>query len=205
MTESTNVEMLLTNVRLSYCYPEGYHDKQDPKKVSYPSHFLLATDEPQVPQIVAAMKSVARAQWGAKADEMYAALKAKDRLALHIGATSKPGEPDYEGKVFVSGNAKKPFNCIATRGTANVLVAPGAPDYPYSGAWANAKVAFYTYVGNKGPNRICCQIQGIQFVRHDTAFGGGGRMAAPDEFGVVATDADSAEPAQAGGTADLLG
>lgn len=206
MAEDTNVVLLLERVRLSYFYGyEGYESTDDNgvTKRSYPSHFIMTPGHPSLPKVAAAIEQAARAAWGEKAGAVLAQLKAQDRLCLHKGDTTKPGQDGYVGNWFISGNAKGRYTIID--GNRNP-VAQGDANAPYSGCWANAIVSIYAQKGEgkqvKHGKRINCQIQGIQFVARGDSFGGG-RVAQSDEF-PVAADADGEAPVGESESSDLL-
>lgn len=212
MAESTNVELMLRNVRTSYFYGfQPYVSKPDANgktNSSYSSHFLLPPDHPDLPAIRAAIKTVAQGMWKDKAAEMLTGLMGQDRICLHKGDISKPGEEAYKGMFYVSaGNGNKRFSIVETRGDQNVALVE-ADGRPYSGCFVNAKIAVWAQSNSWG-KRINAQLQGVQFLRHGDAFGGG-KVARADEFDKVpvAMDADAPPPAAAETAdpmADLLG
>lgn len=188
-------------VRASYFYGfEGFKDKDDPKKISYPSHFIMPPNHPAVALVKAAQRAAAIGQWKDGAEDMLAALSGQDRLCLHNGNVSKPGNDDYKGMVFVSGNAKKRFTIV---GPDRTPLTSSDALAPYSGCHVNAIIQVWAQQNTWG-KRINAQIMGVQFTRHGESFGGG-RVAAPDEFGIVgAAGADGAAPAAAGNAAGLF-
>lgn len=206
MADSTNKVLTLRKGRFSYLYVFDTYKGDNGE--SYCGHFILEPTDPQVATIVAAMKEVARARWGTEADAVYASLKAKDRLALHLGDVAKPGEEAYKGKVFLSGTSKTRPTVVETRGGVNVPLT-NADARPRSGDYGNMICAIWAQ-DNKFGKRINCQIQGVQYTAKGAPLGGGGRVAAVEEFGVDPSDADGAEPtadapAAATNVADLMG
>jgi hypothetical protein len=192
MTEnvSSDQTVILSDVRTSYFY--GFEPYKGDNGDSYCSHFLMAPDHPGVALIKAAQRRAATAMWKDGAEAMLQALAKQDRLCLHDGDTSKPGVDGYKGMLFVSGNSKKRFTIVD--GDRSPLTA--ADGRPYSGCYVNAIVQVWAQQ-NKWGKRINAQISGVQFLRHGESFGGG-RVAAPEEFGVVSgAGADSAAPAGA--------
>lgn len=195
MSEETNVIVTLENVRVSYFYgfePYIGTDSAGKQTKSYCSHFLLPTGHPSLAKVQAAIVGVAKAMWKEKYVEMLTAFKGQDRICLHEGNISKPGEDAYKDIKYLSGNSKNRFTIVETRDGRNVPLTP-ADGRPYSGSYVNAIVGIWAQA-NKWGKRINCQIQGVQFLKHGEAFGGG-RVAAPDEFGITPSDADSAAPA----------
>jgi hypothetical protein len=194
MTETSNSDQIvqLTDVRLSYFYGhEPYTDTDAAGKptISYCSHFIFAPNSPNVAKVKAAQRAAAIAMWKDGAEAMLAALAGQDRLCLHQGDISKPGQDGYAGMLYVSGNSKKRFTIVD--GDRSPLTA--ADGRPYSGCYANAIINVWAQ-NNKWGKRINAQIAGVQFLRHGESFGGG-RVAAPEEFGAVSADgADGAPP-----------
>lgn len=187
-------------VRLSYFYGfDGFKDKTDPKKIAYPCHFILNPDHPIIPEIVAKMKAACNQQWGTNGADMYDALKAKHMLCLKEGSVMKPGEEAYKGKLFIAGNAKKRFTIV---GPDRAPVASTDPFAPYSGCYGNGIVQVWSQDNSWG-KRVNSQVMGVQFAEHGESLGGG-RVASPDDFGVVNTaGADGAVPS-GGGAAGLF-
>jgi len=199
-TPSADQTVKLNNVRTSYFYGfEGFKDPDDPTKISFPSHFLMAPDHPGVALVKAAQRAAAVAMWKDKADEMLQALAGQDRLCLHSGNISKAGNPDYKDLLYVSGNAKRRFTIV----DADRSILTAKDGRPYSGCYVNAIIQVWAQ-NNKWGKRINAQIAGVQFLRHGEAFGGG-RLAAPTEFDAIdASGADGAAPASAGAAAGLF-
>ena len=194
-TQQTGNVVSLNTVRTSYLYcfqPYVNVDENGKKTESYCSHFIMEPGHGGIATVVAAMKSAAAGQWGAKAEEMYNAFKGQHKLCLKEGSICKPGEEPYAGKLFISSSNKK--RPLVIDGQRNILAA-GDALAPYSGCWVNARIQVWAQ-DNKYGKRINASLLGIQFLRHDEAFGGG-RIATVDEFGVVANDADADAPANA--------
>jgi hypothetical protein len=196
----------------------------------YKTSVLFERNSPDVEAIKAASREVAQAAWGDKLTPWVDAngqniqlpnwqvvmqqLSSKDKLALHDGNFAK--EDYYKGKLFITANFNpkpergmlKP-SIVATLGNppANVLLTPGHPFFPYSGCKAAVKIAVYAQSPDRKPvkhgQRINCQLMGVQFLAHGTAFGGSaGRVARVDEFGINPLDADAPIP---GGAAPSFG
>jgi hypothetical protein len=233
MTEklSTDVQLILENVPVTFLFVEKpLVNKEDPNKKTYTCHPLLVAGSPEIEKVRAAQRSVAKAAWGEKMvtvsgpvdasgnpgpDVTLPAFQAilnelaqKDFLCLHSGNRSKPGKDEYKDKFYVSANNKKQPNVFAQVNGQNALIPPGHPSYPYSGCVADVMISIYAQK-DEGKSaswgkRINAQFMGIKFRAHGTPFGGGGRVARADEFGVVAQDADSAPPAAAVAGSDLV-
>ena len=203
MSEIPNADqtVILNNVRLSYFYGfEPYKDPEDPSKFSYCSHFIMPPDHPDIEKVRAAQRAAALGMWKDQSQSMLEALAGQDRLCLHKGDVSKPGQDGYKGMFYVSGSSGKKRFTIVDGDRSPLTAADGRP---YSGCYANAIIQVWAQ-NNKWGKRINAQIAGVQFLRHGESFGGG-RIAAPDEFGVVsAAGADGAAPAAAGAAAGLF-
>lgn len=204
MTETSNSAQTvrLIDVRLSYFYgfePYTNTDKDGKVSKSFCGHFLMPPDHPGIALIKAAQRRAALGMWPDKAEEMLVALAGQDRLCLHNGNISKPGQDGYKDMFYVSGSSKKRFTIVD--GDRTPLTAESGR--PYSGCYANAIVEVWAQ-NNSWGKRINAQISGVQFYKHGESFGGG-RVAAPEEFGnVSAAGADGAAPAAATGAAGLF-
>lgn len=200
MDKSTQVELMLTNVRLSYadCYTPYVSTNDEGKQTAtYGVHCLMDPTDANVAKVKEAQRKVAQAAWGDNWQAILNSIAAKDDACLHKGEVSRPTEEAYQGKFYVSARSKARPTCVATQGGVNVIVHQGEPLAPYSGCFANVKIAIYAQGANGKPSkwgkRINAQLMGVQFVRHGDAFGGG-KVARPEEFGIMAEDADGAAP-----------
>ena len=201
MNETVSNKVTLIDVRASYLYVfKPYVGKNDAggDSASYTGHFIFAPTSDNLGKVQAAIRSAATQKWGAKAADMLKALGAQDRLCLHRGDISKPGEDAYKGMLYVSSNGKKRPTVID--GDRSPLAE--SDGRPYSGCYVNAIIDIWAQDSSWG-KRVNAQLAGVQFLRHGEAFGGG-RVAAPEEFGVVAGDADSDAPEAAQGSDDLV-
>jgi hypothetical protein len=195
MTEKhTDLQMLIENVRLSYAYLFKPYENDDGSK-SYCSHLILDANHPQIEKFKGLMRKAATEFWKDEAPAILQQLAAQDRLCLHRGDVTKPGQDAYKGRLYISTNSKiRPTIIDGDRSPLQ----EGDANAPYSGCRANAIVGVWVQANQYG-KRINAQLMGVQFVKHDERLGGGGKVAAADEFGVVAGDADTAAPATAGG------
>lgn len=195
--QTSEVALLLLNARLSYFY--GFEPfTNDDGNESYCTHGIFAPNHPQAQQIQDAIRQVATAQWGADAEKVLIELKGKDRLCLHRGDISKPGVAAYAGNLYISASNKHRPTLV----DQNRRPLTKADDRLYSGAWANLSLGIWAQ-DNKYGKRINASFAGAQLVRDDDRLSGGGRVSAPDEFPVVATDADAPLP-QASGASSLV-
>jgi hypothetical protein len=210
MTEkATSIQLVLTNVRLSYLYAfKPYQGKNDDGSISssYTAHGILEPTDAQVRAIKDAINKVATAAWGDKAGQVLQQLKAQDKLCLHDGMTKS--DAAYQGKMFISANSKKQPRIVAPDRT-EITTNPGHKHAPYSGCWGTLIVDIYAQSPDGRPSkwgkRVNAGFMGVQLTKHDTAFGGG-KVAKIEEFGVVALDGDAAIPetADVGAEADGL-
>lgn len=218
MSEQQNaqIQILIENVRISYAYLyKPYVGKGDDGKEtrSYKLHALMPPTHPSLQVVKNAQRAAAAVGWPGAHERVLLELAATDRLCLHDGTIYKADDPNYAGNKFVSASGKAKPRLVVTRNGANVEVGEDDPCALYSGCWANVMVAIWPQGPASKPGkwgkRINAQLMGVQFLRHDEKFGGGGRIARPDEFGIVAAEADGAvpmNPAQAGGApgSDLI-
>ena len=161
----------------------------------------MAAGHPDLVKVAEAIRAVADAKWKDKASVMLEALKQQDKICLHKGDVTKPGQPEYAGLYFVTGNNSQRFTIVD--GNRNPLVEKDGK--PYSGCYVNAMINIWAQ-DNKFGKRINATIRGVQFLRDGEAFTKGAAPASPDEFGVVTDGVDSAAPvAGADPTGGLLG
>lgn len=182
--------IMLLNVRLSFAqglFEAGVIPGSDASaKPKYNCGLLLPPDHPQMAEIGQKMRAVAKAQWKDKADAIYAALKAANKLAIHDGAT-KPKYEGYPGMYFLSPSSpeNKPPTLIATvAGVNRTLDVAAARKKFYSGCYVNASLEFWAQDNNWG-QRINAQLRGVQFFKDGDAFAGGGTTADAGEFGLA--------------------
>lgn len=198
-TETTNQNLLLENVRASYFYGHQPYIGDDPTKPNYGTHLLFTETHPAYALVKAAQRKAAVAFWGEEADAVMAQLANKDRLALHNGSLSKPGNDAYKGMFYVSANSGKKRFTIVDADRTPLVESSGRP---YSGCYVNAIIQIWCQQ-NKFGRGVNAQICGVQFLKHGDAFGGG-RIAAPEEFSVQASSTDAAPPAAQGSAAGLF-
>lgn len=202
-TPNSALTVRLENVRFSYLYcfePYTNTDKTTGKVTkSFCSHFIMAPDHLGIALVKAAQRAAAVGMWQDKAEEMLVGLAGQDRLCLHNGNITKMGAEGYKDHFYVSASSKKRFTVVDVDRTP-LTEESGRP---YSGCYGNAIVQVWAQNNSFG-KRINAQVAGIQFTRHGESFGGG-RIASPDEFGIVsAAGADAAAPAAAGAAAGLF-
>jgi hypothetical protein len=197
MSEKQTSDILISNARLSYAYLFKPYEGDDGSK-SFCSHLILPINHPQLGALQQLMRKVAVDTWKDKAEEVLQQLKGQDRLCIHRGEISKPGQDAYKDKLYISSSSKIKPRIVATVGGINQEIGEDHELAPYSGCKANAVISVWAQ-NNKFGKRINAQLMGVQFVAHDQRLSGAGRVASVDEFGIVATDADGAAPAGGGG------
>jgi hypothetical protein len=206
-TNDRNVSVLLPEVRLSYAYlAQPYVGRGDNgnAKASFTAHGLFKAGSAAHNAIREAIRKCAAAGWGAQADSVLQQLQGQDKLCLHDGNVTKGGADPYKDMLFVSSsNSRKP-RCLVTRNGVNVEIGPDDPMFPYSGCWANVMVDIWPQGADGKPSqfgkRINATLTGVQFLRHDEAFSGGGRVAKAEEFPQMETaGADAPAPSAAAG------
>lgn len=193
-------------VRLSYFY--GWEPSVNTDKVtgkitkSYGTHFLMKPDHPAIPQIMEAIVAAAKIGFPKDWQLMLESFKAKSKIPLRKGEIHKPQNTEYHGMISLTSSKpfeKGRFGMVETRNGTNVNLTE-QDGRPYSGAYGSGIVNFYGY--NKGGGiGIGCGIEGVQFTRHGEAFGGG-RVAAPNEFGLVEVGESADAPAPVMAAAD---
>ena len=178
-------------------------------RFNWGAKFILpAKDTAEGKALVAAAKSAMaaakKAKWGDKAGEIKIKLA---NTPLQDGDDEEVTTfAPMKGAYFLSASKtvygpkggeekdvpKRPFRIIGPRKVKNDNgelkfpdVKPGDESAPYSGAYVNVKVEFWSQDadGERGiPNRINATILAVQFSRHGEPFGGGARVNVDDEF-----------------------
>lgn len=224
MTENTQVELKIYG-RFSFANitsPKEQTRQDGTKYDNFCSHILFhENDNPgftlpsgivygaaAVQAVKDAQHKVAQAAWPRNWEAMKKQLEHQDKLALHDGATKAAKYPEYEGQWFVSANGMKRPTVYQTVKGVNVPVVEKDGLF-YGGAWGVLHVAVYAQGADGRPSdfgaRINAQLMGAHWVKHGDSFGGGGRVAAPEEFSPInAGEADAPAPAPAAAGRSLL-
>jgi hypothetical protein len=170
------MRILLRDVRLAFpnlwvaTAPAGGGEK------AFSAAFILPKTHKQIAELKNAFKALAKDKWASKADAIYKALEAGDKLALHDG----DGKADYEGfpgNLFVSTRSKTRPSVF--NGQREELTQEDGK--PYSGCYVNASIELWAQDNDFG-KRINAQLRGVQFLRDGDAFAGGGQPADKEEF-----------------------
>lgn len=170
------MRILLRDVRLAF---PSLWQATAPKgggEAAFSASFLMPKTHKQLAELAAAFKTLAKEKWGAKADSVYKALEAADKLCLHDG-DGKAEYEGFEGNKYVSSRSKtRPSVFDGQR--QELTQADGKP---YSGCFVNASIELWAQDNSFG-KRINAQLRGVQFLRDGDAFAGGGQPADADEF-----------------------
>lgn len=188
------MKVQLQDVRLSFAqalFEPQQVQGQGEKKFS--ASFVFPKDHPATAAIKKGLEAAAKDKWGAKAGEVYMALKAGDKLCLHDG-DAKPQYEGYPGNMFL--NASNKIKPLVIDGNKSPLEATAGR--PYSGCYVNAVVELWAQ-DNKFGKRINASLMGVQFLRDGPRLSGGG-VADADDFQAI-PEAAGAE-AGAGGNSD---
>lgn len=174
-------KVTLKNVRLAFPRVTKPEQVQGEGKPAYSAAFILEADSPEFEAnkaaIEAAMQAAAKDKWGQKADAMYKALEAKDKLALHDGDT-KSDVDGYAGNMFI--NARSGSNAppglfrrdrTAIERTPNEEGVIPSETELYGGCYVNAIINVWAQDNNYG-KRINASLAGIQYYREGVPFSG---------------------------------
>jgi len=178
--------VMLQDVRLSFANALFVAQQvQGQGEAKFSASFIFPPNHPCVAVIKAAMKKVAEEKWGAKASEVFTALKAGDKLALHDG-DSKPQYEGYKGNLFVNaGNKIKP---LVIDGNKSPLLATSGR--PYAGCYVNGSIELWA-MDNQFGKRINATLKGVQFLRDGARLAGGG-VASAEDFEAIPDAASAA-------------
>lgn len=195
MTDQTKApvptgRIMLMDVRLAFAQGiweastiPGSDAKAKPK---FNCGIILAPDHPQIADIHAKMKAVAKEKWGEKWQGIYTAIEKSNKLAIHDGDL-KPSYAGYPGNFFLSPSADENAAPLIIDQLKNKLTK--ASGKPYSGCYVNVGIDLWAQDNQYG-KRINAQLRGVQFLRDGDAFSAG-RPADLDEFEEIAgTGAD---------------
>lgn len=167
MAENKNVQVVLKDVRISFCdaiwKPKKFRD-QDDSKPRYSCSFLLdpKAHKKAIEEIKAAQRSVAAAKWP---DGVPKEVKG-DRIPLRDG-----NEKDYDGyagKLYLAAAAPSNKRPKIVDGKKRPLIEEDGK--PYAGCYVNAVVSIWA--DSRYGNRVCATLEAIQFARHGEPFAG---------------------------------
>lgn len=176
------MKVKLSNVRLAFpCLFEAKTVNGEGKP-AFSACFLLDPADPQVKELNAAIETVAREKWGAKADAIIKQMRAQDKVALHDGDL-KSNYDGFPGNLYVS--ARSATRPLVIDKDKSALTEPDGK--PYAGCYVNASIELWAQDNNYG-KRVNASLRGVQFFRDGDAFAGGG-AASEDEFDDLAVGA----------------
>jgi hypothetical protein len=180
MTAAAANHVILNNVRLArvaltkpYIWKgtEIYPATGTPKG-KYHADLILGLDHPQLGAFKALMRAAVVQRFAEKASEVLEQIEPQDKLCLHQGDVTHPGEPEYAGKLYISAtNGDQPTIVVTERGIniANrgtpVVLTQSHPLWPYPGCYANVHLDVFAY-SHPGGNGVSAQLMGVQFLRH---------------------------------------
>lgn len=183
--------ILVKDVRLAFPVLWVAKAIEEGGEKAFSCSLLLPPNHPQLAAIRGAMKSAAVEKWGAKADAIYKALVAADKVALHNG-DAKADYDGFPGNLFISCRSK--VRPSVFDGQKNPLTE--ADGVIYAGCYVNASIEFWGQENSWG-KRLNAQICGVQKKRDGDAFAGGAKAADADEF-PEELGVDEGEPDQSG-------
>lgn len=158
----------------------------DGSKPAYASSFLIPPNHSAIAEAEKAFVSLSNEKWGAKGPAILAAMKKTDKLCLHDGNLKTYA--GYAGNMYFSARNPVRPKVKARNGQDDVSADSGII---YSGCRVIAFLELWAQDHPKGGKRINATLRGVQFMRDDEAFTGGG-AAGDDEFEDLGVDADEA-------------
>lgn len=170
--------------RLAFPSLANPKDYQGDKRYRFQATVIFEKNSEAYKRALAAIREVARAKWGAKADAQVKRLMRIEKVALINGDTKE----NYEG---FAGNWA--VQAAVKESTPPAMKNPLARDVPrekaesvfYPGCVVNLHVEFYAQDASKGfGERINASLRGIQFVADGDSFGGSS-VSSDDEFEVI--------------------
>lgn len=172
----------LTNVRLAF----ADLFQPDAKYGRYGASFPIKPGSDNAKLLDAAILEVAKAKWGAKADQVLVKLKADGVVCYQQAPKTNADGEVYDGfqgmHCLNASNKARPT--VVDRDRTPLSEADGKP---YSGCYVVAIVELWAQDNNWG-RRINATLKGIQFYADGEAFSGG-TPASVDDFDDLAVDA----------------
>jgi len=175
------MKIKLNNVRLSFAQLFEAKTVNGEGKPAYSASFLIDPKDPQIAAVNAAIETVAKDKWGAKADATLKAMRAADKTCLHSGDL-KSNYDGFEGMLYISSrNAMRPL--VIDVDKSPLVESDGKP---YSGCYVNCSVELWAQDNNYG-KRINATLMGVQYFKDGESFSGGG-VASEDDFDDLTAD-----------------
>jgi hypothetical protein len=196
------LKIKLNDTRLLYAAAlfspqRGPNGEGEPK---YSATFGFPPSHPVVAQIKEGFRKLAEEKWGAKAADVFAELKAGNKLCLHDG-DAKADTPGYKGNLFV--NASNEIRPTTLAGGPDGRAPTTAADGKlYAGAKVNMMVEVWAQ-DNQFGKRVNASLLGVQFVKDGERLAGGG-VASADDFEAIPQAATEKAAAAGTGAAALF-
>ena len=190
MTEATNTvnsKVMLEDARLAFPVLDKPEQFQGEGKPRYSATLLFDPESPNYSKCKEAIKAVAKAKWGEKADAILKSLMATNKIAFANGDL-KAEYDGFPGNFFVSAHSQASSPPRLLDGAKHEL--PRDTGVIYAGCYVNASVEFWAQ-DNQWGKRINATIRGVQFRREGNSFSAS-RPAGIDEFEVVEAASDTA-------------
>ncbi|EJD0459570.1 DUF2815 family protein [Salmonella enterica] len=181
------MKVILKAVRLAFAQALfEAEDYQNDGNFKFSSTFLIdKAQKATIAEIENAIKQVAAAKWGAKAEAILKSIRGNSNKFCFRDGEEKPDYDGFEGQMYIkASNKARPL--VLDRDRTPLTAADGRP---YSGCYVNATITIFAYDsnGNKG---ISASLGGVQFLRDGDAFGGG-IPASVDDFDDISEGADA--------------
>jgi hypothetical protein len=181
--------IIIKNARLAFpdVFKATQYQNQGPWQ--YRSTFLIAPDNPCKAEIDAAIKEVAKAKWGAKADVLLPEILIDKKACCFIDGNRRTYN-GYAGNWArtATRNQDDGRPAVVDRGKNPLSAEDGKI---YSGAWVNGIVEIWAQSNSYG-NAIRATLVTVQFVKDGDSFGGAAPASAEglDDLGADFDDED---------------
>jgi hypothetical protein len=162
--------------------PTAFEEGQEKK---YGATFLIPKGSPLTKEIERAIKEVAAAKWGAKAQAVLDSIKGVPNKYCFCDGDLKSEYDGYEGMMSLS--AKNSARPLVTDLDKTPLVAEDGR--PYAGCYVHGSVELWAQ-DNKWGKGIRAKLRAVMFYKDGDAFAGGA-PASDDEFDDLTEGADA--------------
>lgn len=181
------MQVKLNNVRLSF--PDLFEATQFDGKgpFNYGASFLVEPGSANDKAILAALETVAKEKWAAKAPAILTAAKANPQKICYVNGDLK----DYDG---YAGHWALSSKRAQDKGRPGVYDRDKSPlsvedGKPYAGCFVNANVEFWAQDNSFG-KAVRCTLVGVQFCGDGDAFSAGS-VSKPDDFDDLSTSEEA--------------
>lgn len=180
------MKVVLKNVRLSF--PKIFDPTQykGSGPLRYEAAFLVDPTSESHKAVEDAIKEVAKAKWGAKADSKLKALRSSKNTCCYIPG-EMTGREENEGLFVLTGNRKEKDGPVAKFDSDKTPIHSDNGRL-YGGCYVNASVDIWAQDGEY--TGIRCTLIAIQFAKDGDAFGGVAAKSNGDEFEALEATAD---------------